>query len=452
MYIVVIGLGQVGRHVVRTLEWEKHDVVAVDSDPEAIRVIEDNHDVMTLLGYGASQRVLRDARVAEADLVVAVTDHDEVNLIAALAARQLGAKRAVARVQGNEWSGASGEELPVGVQYGLLGVDVVFNPRVLLAQELAKIAQSHSALEVLDLANDRIEVVQVELGQQGRMLRKPLAKLELPTGILVGAVVRDGRLFIPGGADVLLPEDRVYLIGLPERMMEAEDLFVHRHATSSVCIVGGGVIGESLARMLASSQIDVMLIERDPARAVRLAERLPTVTVVTGDGTQMELLKEQRVGSRGLFAAVTSEDEVNLMAGLLARRLGVDRTVCLVHRPDYGEIYRQLGIDIVVSPRTVASDHVLRHCRQHELQSLTVLEDGQAEILELVAHPEARIVGVPLRRLALPRGALLAAVLKGDTVIIPGGDDEVDASDTVVVLTTPAARASIARLFVRRSA
>ncbi len=447
MYVVVIGLGEVGRHVVRTLEWEKHDVVAVDSDQQAIDVIEENHDVMTLQGYGASQRVLRQAEVEKADLVVAVTNHDEVNLIAALAARNLGATRAVARVQGSEWSGSDASETPTAIQYGLLGVDVVFNPRVLLAQEIAKIAQSHGALEVLDLANDRIEVVQLELGEQGRMLNKPIAKLPLPDQVLVAAVVRDGTLFVPGGTDMLLPRDRIYLVGLPEHMVDAEDLFTHKTEARRVCIVGGGVIGQALARMLLDADVEVMIIEQNGARAQKLAEVLPKATVVHGDGTDLSLLKEQKVGSYDLFASVSHEDEVNLMACLLAKRVGVARTVSVVHRPDYGEIYRQLGIDVVLSPRTVASDHVLRYCRQTELQSLTVLEGGQAEILELVTQEGSRIADTPVRRIAMPRGALLAAILKGDRVVIPRGDDVVAIGDTVVVLCTPAARKGVARLF-----
>jgi len=451
MYVVVIGLGEVGRHVVRTLEWEKHDVVAIDYDAAAIEYIEEHHDVMTLQGYGASPRVLREAEVERADLVVAVTDHDEVNLIAALGARRIGATRSIARVQGNEWSGSDGADGPHGVQYDLLGVDVVFNPRVLLAQEVAKIAQSHGALEVIDLANDRIEVVQVELGDDGRMLNKPLAKLPLPKQVLVAAVVRDGKLWVPGGADVLVPRDRIYLVGLPDHMVQAEDLFTHRQEARRVCIVGGGVVGLSLARMLLETDVEVMIIERDGERAQYLAEVLPRATIVHGDGTNLELLTEEKAGNYDLFAAVSREDEVNLMAGLLAKRLGVPRTVTLVNRPDYGDIYRQLGIDVVLSPRTVASDHVLRYCRQTELRSLTVLEGGQAEVLELVAQSGSRIADTPVRRIAVPRGALLTAILKRDRVVIPRGDDVVAVGDTVVVLATPAARKGIARLFRGRS-
>ena len=218
MYIIVIGMGQVGRHVVRTLEYEKHDVVAIDSASKALRFIEDRHDVATLQGYGASQAVLTAARAGEADLVVAVTDHDEVNLIAALAAKQMGAARVVARVQTNAWSG---DDQAQGVAYGLLGVDVVFNPRVLLAQDFYKVAQSHGAIEVVDLANERIEVVKMELGEHVRVLHKTLSNLPLPSQVLVGAVVREGELFVPGGADVLLPGDRVS--GLPVGLRRAAD-------------------------------------------------------------------------------------------------------------------------------------------------------------------------------------------------------------------------------------
>lgn len=322
---------------------------------------------------------------------------------------------------------------------------------MLLAQEIGKIAKSHGALEVIDLANNRIELVQVELGEGSRMLHKPIHKLKLPPQVLIAAVVRDGQLEVPGGNDVLLPGDRAYLLGLPSRMAEAEDLFTRRKEARKVCIVGGGTIGESLAKALIASDCQVSLIERNQERATALAMRLPSVTVLHGDGTDMRLLEEERIGESDLFVAVSHEDEVNLMAGLLAKRIGVGRTCTIVHRLDYMTIYRQLGIDVVLSPRIVASDHVLRYCRQADLKSLTVIEDGKAEVLEMIAAEGSRIVGTPLRRLSLPRGALLAALLRGDEMRIPTGDDTVEPGDTVIVLTTTRARATVARLFQQRA-
>ena len=218
MYVVVIGLGEVGRHLVRMLEWEKTDIAVIDNSPESIAAIEEHHDVMTLLGYGASHQRLTQAGVDKADLVVAVTNNDEVNLIAALAAKQLGAKQVVARVQEEEW--AQHQE---GVTYGLLGVDVVINPQVLVATEIARIARSHGALEVLELANDRIELVQMELSEKSKMLRKPLSKLNLPNNTLIAGIVREKEFLVPGGADYLLPNDRIYILGRTGHMEAAED-------------------------------------------------------------------------------------------------------------------------------------------------------------------------------------------------------------------------------------
>jgi trk system potassium uptake protein TrkA len=445
VYVIVVGMGQVGRHVVRELEQVGHDVVAIDKDGRSVEEIEDEQDVGTLVGYGSSPDILAQAGADKAELLVAVTNDDEVNLVAALAGKDMGCTRTIARVQGAAYS--SGDE---GIHYGMLGIDVVINPRILVAQEIAKIARSRGALEVLGLAGNRVEMVQVELTASSKMLHKSLANLSLPDDTLIGAVVRDGELFVPGGADVLLAGDRIYLLGRAGHMDEIEDAFGSGRDTARVCIIGGGVIGSALARLLSASDVEVMLIEKDRDKAEELADELPEVTVIHGDGTDIHLLEDEQVGAFDLFAAVTSEDEVNLMAGLLAKRIGVQRTISIAQRPDYAEIYHQLGIDIVLSPRTVASEHILRYVRRSEVQSLTLLEHGQAEVLELVAREGSRIVGTPLKRLNMPRGALLATMVSKGKVRIPRGDDQIHAGDTVVVVTTAAARTAVERQFRKR--
>jgi trk system potassium uptake protein TrkA len=451
VYVVVIGMGQVGRHVLRTLEWERHDVVAIDASEAVIREVEEHHDCMTLVGYGASPKVLKAARASVADLVVAVTDHDEVNLIAALAAKRAGAKRVVARVQGDDWAACTDG---TGVQYGYLGVDVVLNPRVLLAQEIAKIARSHGALEVIDLAADRIELVKMKLDKGSRALHKPLSKLNMPDQTLVAAVVRDGEVFVPGGSDVLLPDDHAYLIGLPATIEAAEDLFSAQREARRIAIVGGGVVGKALAEPMVRDGARVTIIERTRERAEALSADLQGATVIHGDGTNLELLLEEEIGRSDLFVAVSHEDEVNLMACLLAKRAGVGRTIALCHRPDYLDIYRQLGVDITLSPRIVASDHILRYIRQSEVKSLTSLEDGKAEVIELEAPEGSAAVGVPIasQQLSFPRGALIGAIIGQGGVRIPRGDDVIHAGDTVVVLTTRASRPAVTRLFKKRVA
>ena len=441
MNIVVIGLGEVGRHLLSVLDKEGHDIVAVDASAKAVQYAEEHYDVASIVGYGASESLLKVAGVARADLVVAVTNHDEMNLIAALAAKQLGAKHVVARVQGTAWS-----EWTEGIRYGLLGVDVVINPRVLVAQELSRIDRSYGASDVVDLAQDRVELVQIDL-DASRALNKPLSAVELPPHTLVRAVVRDGDLFVPGGADVLVKGDRVYLIGRPDGVLAAERLFSKEREARRICIVGGGVVGKALARELLEQQATVMMIERDLATAEEVSAEFQGLEVVHGDGTDGALLEEEEVGTYDLFAAVTRQDEINLMAALLAQRAGCKRTATIVQRADYTSIYRQLGVDIVLSPRTVATDQILRFSRGGGLHSLTVLEDGQAEVVELTASPKCRAVNKPLHRMNLPRGSLLAAIVHGDDVIIPHGKDVVHAGDRVILMTTKEARATVERLF-----
>ena len=440
MEIVVIGLGEVGRHLLNVLVGDGHDIVAIDRSPDAVRHVQEHYDVASLVGYGASQEILETAGVNGANLVIAVTNNDEVNLIAALAAKQLGAKRVIARAQGNEWA-----RWTEGIRYGLLGVDVVINPRVLVGQELGRVALSHGATDVIQLAEDRVQLVQMTM--TSRMANKPLAKLQLPRESLIAAYVRDGILVIPGGADVLLPDDTVYLIGRRDAIHEAEDLFSRNREARRVAIVGGGVVGQALARQVLPHGTTVTIVEKDPEVAEQLAAEHNDITVRLGDGTDRALLEAIEIESYDFCAAVTQRDEVNLMASLVAQRAGASRTAALVHRADHGGIYRELGIDIVLSPRTVASDQILRFSRGGELHSLHVIEDGAAEVVELTAEAGCTAVGKPLRRLSLPHGALLAAIVHGPNVTIPRGDDVVSAGDRVILITARDARTTIERLF-----
>lgn len=442
MHVVIIGLGEVGRHLIRALEPDGHDIVAIDHSEAAIAYVDDKFDVATMVGYGASEELLEQAGVSRADLFVAVTDHDEVNLVSALIAKEAGAKRVVARTQGVEFARSR-----QGLRYGFLGVDVTINPSVLVAQELVKIARSHGAVEVIDLSQDRIELVQVEVTDKSRFIHRPLSSVPLKDA-LVAAIVRKGELFVPGGADNLLPGDRLYLVGRPADLPMAEDLFTAKRQTRRACIAGGGLTGEMVARSLLEDGAKVAIIESNKKRAEELTVSLPDmVDVIEGDATDTPTLVNEEIGSYELFAAATPSDELNLMAALLARRMGVAQTAAVVHKPESMPIYRQLGIDIVVSPRTVASDRILRYSRRSHLKSLTKLSDGQAEVLEIDAVHGSRAVGTSLRQLNLPRGALISAIVHDDQVVIPGGDDQISVGDSVIVLVTKGARSTVERLF-----
>ncbi len=445
MYVVVVGMGEVGSFLINVLDKEGHDVVAIDSSEDQLASVEDEHDVATLHGHGGSPAVLLSAGADKADLLVTCTDDDEVNLVGALFGKKLGAKRTVARIQGTEYTGENR-----GIHQDMLGIDVVINPRILIAQEITKIARSHGALDVLGLVGNQVELVQMRLPEKSKMMHKSLANLPIPKETLVVAVVRDEELFVPGGSDVLLPGDRIYVIGRSGEMEGCEDLFTGGKEATRIFIVGGGVVGQTLAHNMEEAGIEVVLLEKNRAIAERLGNELPHAEILHGDGTDLSIIEGEQVGSFDLVCTVTKDDEVNLMAALLAKREGAQRVVCLVQRPDYTEIYRQLGIDVVLSPREVATEHILRYVRETELQSLTTLEQGQAEILELIANAGSRIVGTPIHRLNMPRGALLATLVSDGVIRIPTGSDQVAPGDTVVVLCTAAARPAVERLFKKR--
>jgi trk system potassium uptake protein TrkA len=404
-----------------------------------------------LRGYGANPRVLQAAKVEQADLVVCATDSDEVNLIAALAAKQMGATRTVARVQSGEYEAmvegeGEGEE---GLQFGMFGIDMVVNSHILVADEMFDIARSHGAIDVHMFADEKVVLAEVELPADSAVLGVPLQALSLPEQTRVGAVIRKDRMFVPDGSDTLEVGDRVYLFGLVGQMEAVEDLFVHGRTAQRVVIFGGNVVGEHLSSRLAKVGVDVTIIEPSFEKAEALASSLAGVNLVHGDGTDFEKLTEEGVGRADLYCAVTDDDENNMMSALLAKRLGTPRVCSVVYRHAYIEIYRQLGLDMAVSPRQVAADHILRYARPAQIENLVHLGDGHAEVIEVVAALGSPITSGPLSDIKLPAGVSIGAVSSAHGVCIACGNTVVEAGDTVVVLALEGRHNVAEKLFKR---
>jgi len=449
MNVVIIGMGDVGAYIAETLSAERHEVLAVDIDQERIDLISERLDVATLKGYGANPRTLCLSGVDTADLVVCATNSDEVNLIAALASKQLGAGRTVARLQSGEYEDAAPGEEEEGLHYGMFGIDMVVNSHILVADEMFDIARSHGAIDIHMFANNRIELAEVELPADSAVIGTRLRSLKLPEQTRIGAVIRDGELFIPAGEDSLKSGDRVFLFGRTGRMNEVEDLFVHGYSAGKVVIYGGNVLGEHLSRQLAKVGVDVTVLVTDREKAKELAICLPRVNVVHGDGTDIEKLREEDVDRADLYFAVTEDDENNMMSALLAKRLGTPRVCSVVHRPAYIEIYRELGLDMAISPRQVAADHILRYARPAQIESVIHLGENNAEVLEVVAALGSPITEGPLSKLSLPKGVSIGGVVGINGVTIAQGNTQVEPGDTVVVLALGKHRKAVSKLFKR---
>jgi len=449
MNVVVIGLGEVGRYVAKVLASDRHEVLAVDIDKDRIKQISERLDVATLHGYGANPRTLQLAGVDTADLVVCATNSDEVNLIAALASKRMGAGRTVARLQSGEYEDTAPGEVEEGLQYGMFGIDMVVNSHILIADEMFDIARSHGALDVHMFASNRIELAEVQLPNDSAVLGIPLDRLDLPPNTRVGAVIRDDKLFVPNGGDALLAGDRVYLFGLTGKMDEVEDLFVHGESAQRVVIYGGNVIGEHLSRQLSKVGVDVTIIEANREEAERLAKGLPGVNFVHGDGTDFEKLREEEVGRADLYFAVTDDDENNMMSALLAKRLGTPRVCSVVYRHAYIEIYRELGLDMAISPRQVAADHILRYARPAQIENLVNLGNSEAKVMEVVAAMDSPITQRPLRELSLPKGISIGALVGVEGVSIANGSTKVEPGDTVIVMALESNHKAVTKLFQR---
>lgn len=449
MKAVIIGMGEVGKYLAAVLAGEHHDVTIVDAHADSLARAEETLDVLALRGHGASMRVLREAGAGSADLVAAVTDRDEVNLLAALMAKELGAHKVIARVV----EAAYLDDEDRGYYHGLLGIDLVVSVQVLVANEIYKLVQSVGAVAVENFADNRVEMVQIPVREEARAVGALLRDLPLPSECIVAALKRGDEVLIPGGADAVLAGDEVFLIGAVEQIQRVEGLFgkTRERGVRKVVIVGGGDVGFAVARLLERDRLDVTLIERDAARAEELARHLNRTVLLAGDGTDLALLREERVGACDVFVATSGDDEVNLMSSLLAKNLGAAKTITLVNRPDYVPTYELLGLDATVSPRLFAAGQILKYARQGEVVAVSLLEGGRAEILEIVPEAGSAVVGKRLMDLNFPRGAVIAVVASpGRGVFVPRGRDALQAGDRVVVFTLPEVRPAVERFFRKR--
>lgn len=448
MNIVIIGMGEVGKHIASVLLEEEHDIVIIDQDSAALAAAEDSFDALVLQGHGASEAILLQANVQSADLVCAVTNNDEINMLSALSAKRLGARRVIARVSNAVYY--PDDRGLVADMFG--GIDLVVNPKVLVAVEMHKLVRSASAVAVEDFADNRIEMVQLHVLEKTGPVGKPLRDLKLPPNTLIAAIDREGQLIVPSGSHAIQAGDEVLCVGRIEQIPAIEKLFERerRRFVHKVVIVGGSEIGVHLAKALVVDGIQVVIIERDRARCFALKEQLAdTVTVLNADGTDMHLLEEEGVERADAFIAASDADEVNLMTALLAKQAGSRRTLALVHKPAYAAVCERLGVDATLSPRLTMARQVLKYVRAGEVLSTRPVLEGRGEFLEFMATKDARITGGPIMKVNFPRGANICAVVGQKGAYVPRGMDVIQAGDRVVVFTTPRQRAAVERMFRR---
>jgi trk system potassium uptake protein TrkA len=445
MDVVIVGAGEVGYHLADILSREEHRVTVIEYDNEQAQRLQESLDVQVVFGDSTRASVLTQVGVTKADLLVAVTNDDHANMLTCALAKRLGAKRVILRLRDLD--------AMAGFRYfykQTLGFDLVLSTDELAAEEILGTVRQHRALEVESFADGRVQLRRLRLREAGDLTADTLAGLKLPQGLLIVAVARKDQFFVPSGEDRLEVDDQVYLIGRGPDLDQFELLAgAPKLGRRSVIIMGGGGVGAQIARRLDRTPgVSVRVIERSAVRAREIAPGFSrSVMVLVGDATDLDLLMEERIGEANVFVATTKDDERNIVACQLARSLGVERTVAMVNKASYRQIYDLLGVDRAISPRILCANQILRFVRSRSVSSIAVIADGRAEVLELEAHFKDGKSERRVRSLGLPRGTVLGAVVRDSEVLIPSGDSSIRDGDQVILFTLPDNVAAVEQVF-----
>jgi trk system potassium uptake protein TrkA len=434
MRVIVVGVGEVGRHICQQLSAEGHDVILIDRNADRLKRVERDLNMLCIEGNGASAGILEQANISKADLFIAVTDIDEVNLIACIMAKEYGVLRRVARVRNEEYfSGAS----PLNEHQ--LGIDLLINPDQVMAEEILRISKMSEAFEVVDFAHGEVILVGYQVKEGNPICNITLADLKDLRGLydfVIVAIVREAQTIVPRGSDIIQAEDRIYLVVRRTDMAAVEDLFnLWSTAPKRAFIIGGGQVGFRVAKAMEKQKVDVALVEADPMRCEYLAEHLNSAVVLNFDGLDARDLLSEGVDTTDLVVAVTNEDTTNILSSLLAKYHGAKKCITRISRPDFIPLLGKLGIDVALSPRLVAANMILRFVRRGAIISVATLLGSEAEVVELVVPERWSHADKPLGSIGFPEDTNLGAVVRQGKVIIPSGDTVLETGDRLIIFS-----------------
>ena len=440
MRIILIGAGKVGYTLAEHLTAEEHDVIVIDREEEVISHCTDSLDVLCIKGNGANAKVLLEAGVERANIVIATTASDETNMLSCLISKRLGAQYTIARIRDPEFNESQ------TLLQNELGIDVAINPERATALEISRLLRYPFAGSIESFARGQVEMVEFTAQASDVMIGVAMKDLAdkvpgLPK-ILYTLVERSSTVLIPGGDFAILPGDKVFVTG---DMMTITEYFRflgrNKQKVRSVMLLGGGRISYYLSRFIVPLGIHVTLFELNQMKARNLSEALPRVDVIFGDGTDQDLLEEQGLSQVDAFVALSNRDEENLMTSMYASRRGVQKVIAKNSRITYMDILNQLGLDSIISPQNITSSTILRYVRARENSNGTMIErlyrllDGKAEAIEFIARKGDAYIGIPLKDLAKKKGTLVAVIVRQGKIIIPFGRDHLEAGDHVVIIS-----------------
>ncbi len=445
MKIVIIGAGKIGMALAETLFREGHEIALVDKDPKRVENAMNDFDVMGIVGNGVNYSVQTEAGVDHADVMIATTDSDEINMLCCLVAKRIGVRRTVARVRDPEYSGDLIHVLD------RMGLDMVVNPEHEAAEEMFRVIRYPAAIGLNTFAKGKVDLAELRVPKESPLDGVQISQMHKRLGarILVCAIINEEGVQIPNGSSVIRGGDRIFFTASHDQLsLFFREMGVWQIRPKSVFIVGGGRIGYYLARRLLDLGLQVKVVENDPRRAMELRELLPKAQLILGDGTDQTLLEEENFRGADALVAATGRDEDNIILGMFAMLKGVRKVITKISKNELMQMGETVGLESIVAPKTLTENLILRYVRAMKnsrdgVQTMYRLADNQVEALEFHATDDFRGVNVPLMQLQLKDDLLICCIIRNSRIIIPGGNDVIRAGDHVIVTTRNQAPLSV---------
>ena len=431
MRVIIVGAGEVGYNIAKFLASEKIDIVMIDRDGEKLRSISEELDIATIEGEGSDPSVFKEAGAKNADILIAVTNSDETNMIACLLGKALfNVKRRIARIRNPDYF--FNKEL-LGKNY--LDIDPAINPEFETANAILRILEIPFATEVIEFEGGKVVVAGLKIPKQSKVNNKELKYLRsiINKDFIIGIIERNEEIIVPRGEDVLKEGDIIYIPLKREEALEISQAFgIFAYPTKKVMIVGGGRIGYYIARAL-EEKVDVKIIEKNEEKCKFLSKHLKKSLILHGDGTDKQLLIEENIKDIDAYITVSGNDEMNIMAALLAKKLGAKKVIALVNKTDYIPLAYELGIQSVLSSRLLTASIILRYIRKGDVLSLTAIAENKVEIMEVLGSYKSSIINKALKDINFPKNAVIGAIVRGGEIIIPKGDDVIKEGDKLII-------------------
>lgn len=438
MKIIIAGCGKIGGTILASLVSEGHDIVAIDSDSAVLTEITNIFDVMGVCGNGADSDILAEAGVSGAEMFVAATGSDEMNMLSCFLAKRLGAKNTIARIRAPEYNDRS-----LAFVRRELELSMAINPELLAAHELFNILKFPSAVKIEKFSGRGFEMIELRLKPDSVLDGMTLRSLreKYGTRVLICCVQRGDSVYIPGGDFVLKSGDKIDITAPPADMLKFfRAIGEFQKQARNVMLLGGSRTAYYLADMLSSGGASVKIIEKDEKTCTELCESLPRAVVIHGDGAEQELLMEEGLRSLDAFVALTGMDEENILISIFAAAQKVPKVISKVNRDELAAMAERLGLDCIVSPKKIISDVIVQYARAlknslgSNIETLYQLMDGKAEALEFNVKPDSKLIGIPLKELNIKKNILIAGILRYRKTVVPTGDDMILPDDRVIVV------------------